>query len=155
MFCIYKLLFRCFLIFVLWSRTSGTILHIVPAMTTYNGILILLGLENMEKLMWSLGKIISWSLYLTFPYKVVSEVLFPGADSPVQPRTPHSPISPIQTSPVPCHSPAPPTQHSSQPHEVIGHLMQEAQGEKATIINPQLVPVSWRDVRVRSAVSTF
>ncbi|MCI4386044.1 hypothetical protein PGIGA_G00057640 [Pangasianodon gigas] len=49
--------------------------------------------------------------------QVVSEVLFPGADSPVQPRT----------RPAPPHSPAPPPQHSSQPSEVIGQLMQEAQ----------------------------
>ncbi|XP_034166619.2 proline and serine-rich protein 3 isoform X2 [Pangasianodon hypophthalmus] len=59
--------------------------------------------------------------------QVVSEVLFPGADSPVQPRTPHSSTSPIYTAPAPPHSPAPPPQHSSQPSEVIGQLMQEAQ----------------------------
>ncbi|MCJ8740272.1 hypothetical protein PDJAM_G00057050 [Pangasius djambal] len=59
--------------------------------------------------------------------QVVSEVLFPGADSPVQPRTPHSSTSPIYTPPAPPHSPAPPPQHSSQPSEVIGQLMQEAE----------------------------
>ncbi|XP_053503816.1 proline and serine-rich protein 3 isoform X2 [Ictalurus furcatus] len=59
--------------------------------------------------------------------QVVSEVLFLGADSPVQPSTPRSSTSPIYTPPAHPHSPAPPPQRSSQPSEVIGQLMQEAQ----------------------------
>lgn len=59
--------------------------------------------------------------------QVVSEVLFLGADSPVQPSTPRSSTSPIYTPPVHRHSPAPPPQRSSQPSEVIGQLMQQAQ----------------------------
>ncbi|XP_053362682.1 proline and serine-rich protein 3 [Clarias gariepinus] len=59
--------------------------------------------------------------------QVVSEVLFPSADSPVQPRTPRSSTSPISTPPAPPHSPTPTPQSSSQSSEVIGQLMQEAQ----------------------------
>ncbi|KAG7321697.1 hypothetical protein KOW79_014555 [Hemibagrus wyckioides] len=59
--------------------------------------------------------------------QVVSEVLFPSADSPVQPRTSRSSTSPIYTTPAPPHSPAPPPQCSSHPSEVIGQLMQEAE----------------------------
>ncbi|XP_060800243.1 proline and serine-rich protein 3 [Neoarius graeffei] len=59
--------------------------------------------------------------------QVVSEVLFPSADSPVKLRSPCSSTSPIHTPPAPPRSPAPPPQHSSQPSEVIGQLMQEAQ----------------------------
>ncbi|KAK3531234.1 hypothetical protein QTP70_015234 [Hemibagrus guttatus] len=54
--------------------------------------------------------------------QVVSEVLFPSADAPVQPRTSRS-----STTPAPPHSPAPPPQRSSHPSEVIGQLMQEAE----------------------------
>lgn len=67
--------------------------------------------------------------FFTPPFKVVSEVLFPGADSPpVQTRTPRS--SRINALPAPSRSPVPPPKHSSQPSEVVGQLMQEAQGRK-------------------------
>ncbi|KAK2831605.1 hypothetical protein Q7C36_016691 [Tachysurus vachellii] len=59
--------------------------------------------------------------------QVVSEVLFPSADSPVQPRTSISSTSPIFTPPAPSHSPSPPPQSSSHSSEVIGQLMQEAE----------------------------
>ncbi|TSN03402.1 Proline and serine-rich protein 3 [Bagarius yarrelli] len=54
--------------------------------------------------------------------QVVSEVLFPGADT-----TSRSPTTSRYTVPETPRSSAPSPRHSSQPSEVIGQLMQEAQ----------------------------
>lgn len=101
-----------------------------------------MGLENVKfiKTIFRLEYYLSISLSFShFPHKVVSEVLFPSADSPVEPRSLRSSISSIHTSPAPSQSLAPPPQHLSQPHEVIGQLMQEAEGKKVAIVNPRLV----------------
>ncbi|KAI4904650.1 hypothetical protein NFI96_019425, partial [Prochilodus magdalenae] len=59
--------------------------------------------------------------------QVVSEVLFPAADSPTQPKTPCSSATLRCTPPAAPVSPAPPPQSVSQPSEVISQLIQEAQ----------------------------
>ncbi|XP_066516086.1 proline and serine-rich protein 3 isoform X2 [Hoplias malabaricus] len=66
--------------------------------------------------------------------QVVSEVLFPGADSPKPPGTPcssdtprNTPLAPPQSPAAPSQSPAAPLGNLLQPSEVIDQLMQDAQ----------------------------
>ncbi|XP_051965477.1 proline and serine-rich protein 3 [Xyrauchen texanus] len=59
--------------------------------------------------------------------QVVSEVLFPGADSPNECKTPSSSDSTTYTPPPPLQSPVAPHSSGQQPSEVIHQLMQDAQ----------------------------